>query len=585
MTRLLLPLVLILAACGGSKPMAEKPRDHEGGQATSRAGEKGKRALVMDLFMQATQARLKGDLPKAVQLYQATLKEDPANAASMFELSKLYNQARQPEAALALAKKAVETDKGNIWYRFLLADLSTQNQDMEGAAKAYRGILQQWPDRVEVYYGLANVLAQQKKVTEARQVFRDLEKRVGSNEELVMREYDMLANAGRLEEARDLLTKALQEHPEQTRYYGMLAEVYDTMGDSAQAIANYEKALALDPDDSMARIALAQFHYNRGERVKGFALLKQAFADPDLDIDPKMQLLLGLYEMTSERNDAESEQLVEQSHALVQELKKAHPQNGKPFSIEGDLYMREGKSREARDAFAQAVIYEPDRFPIWAALLQLDAQLNDYPALSEHATKATDLFPTQAEFYLYKGIALSQQKKYDDAIEALVTGRDLVVDNKPLEGQFWSSLGDTYNELKDFPRSDDAYDHALAINPDDATVLNNYAYYLSERGEKLDQAEAMSRRANDISPNTATYIDTYAWVLFKKGKYAEARTWQEKAIALSGPGEGVLMEHLGDILFKLGDNAGAVDQWRKAKEAGGASALIDRKISEGRLVE
>jgi tetratricopeptide (TPR) repeat protein len=101
----------------------------------------------------------------------------------------------------------------------------------------------------------------------------------------------------------------------------------------------------------------------------------------------------------------------------------------------------------------------------------------------------------------------------------------------------------------------------------------------------LDQAEAMSRKANDLSPNTATYIDTYAWVLFKKGKYAEARTWQEKAIAQSGPGEGVLMEHLGDILFKLGDNAGAVDQWRKAKDAGGASALIDRKITEGRLVE
>ncbi len=70
MKRLLLPLVLLLAACGGSKPMAEKPRDHEGGQATSQAGEKGKRALVMDLFMQATQARLKGDLPKAVQLFR-----------------------------------------------------------------------------------------------------------------------------------------------------------------------------------------------------------------------------------------------------------------------------------------------------------------------------------------------------------------------------------------------------------------------------------------------------------------------------------------------------------------------------------
>ncbi|MBL0045957.1 MAG: DUF4292 domain-containing protein [Flavobacteriales bacterium] len=180
-------------------------------------------------------------------------------------------------------------------------------------------------------------------------------------------------------------------------------------------------------------------------------------------------------------------------------------------------------------------------------MLQLDAQLNDYPALNEHATKATELFPTQPEFYLYKGIAASQLKKNDEAIEALVTGRDLVVDNKPLEGNFWSSLGDAYNEAKDYVKSDAAYDKALAIKPDDATVLNNYAYYLRERNEQLDKAESMSRKCNDLQPGVATYLDTYAWIFYKQGKYAEARPagkgdrcWWRK--------EAILIEHYGDIL-------------------------------------
>lgn len=579
-------LLLMAAGCGGARPVAERTPaiDHEGGQRTA-AGGKEKRARVMRLFMEANEAKLKGDMPKAVQLFEATLKEDPLNAASMFELGKLYNQARQPEAALALARRAVATDKDNIWYRFLLADLSTQFNDLDGAAKAYRGILDRWPERYEVYFGLANTLARQGKVDDARQVYRDLEKRIGSNEELVMREYDMLANAGRLEDARALLTKAIAAHPEHTQYYGMLAEVYETQGDTAKALELYEKALALDPDDSMARIALAQFHYNAGRRAEGFKELRQAFADPDLDIDPKMQLLLGIYEMTGEPGTEGREELVEQSHRLIDELKKAHPQSGKPFSIEGDLHRREGKFKEARDAFAQAVAREPDKFPIWAALLQLDAQLGDNAALREHAARATELFPTQPELHLYLGSALSQLKQHDEAIEALITGRDLVVDNKALSAQFWSSLGDAYNAAGQYARSDEAFEQALVLDPDDATVLNNYAYYLSERGEKLDKAAEMSRRCNELSPGVATYLDTYAWVLYKQGSFADALTWQRKALDAGGSGQAVLVEHLGDILYRTGDTAGALEQWRKARDLGGASELIERKITEGRLVE
>jgi len=587
---LFLSLPLLLIACGGTKTVAERPRDFEGGAANVPDPNKTKRAVVMKLFMEAQEARLKGEMPKAMQIFEATLKEDPQNAASMFELAKLYNQAQHPLEALALAKKAVATDKENIWYRFLLADMSTQSNDLNGAAKAYQDIIKKWPDHYEVYFGLANVLAQQKKIPEARQVFRDLEKETGTSEELVTREYDMLAHAGATDQARDLLEHAIAEHPEQTQYYGMLAEVYEQLGQKEKALEMYKKALELDPDDSMTRISLAQYYYEADQKEEGFQQLKEAFSDPDLDIDPKMQLLLGFFQMTDapgdgEKSDSTSQELIRQSHVLIAVLKKAHPQSGKPFSIEGDFLAREGKRAEARAAFKEAVKYEQDKFPIWSALIQLDAQLNDYPALHEDAAKAIELFPSQPEFQLYNGIALSQLKKYDQAIEALVTGRDLVVDNKPLEGQFWSTLGDAYNETKQYAKSDEAYDKSLVIDANNVVVLNNYAYYLSERGEKLDKAEQMSHKANELQPDVATYIDTYAWILYKQGKFADARSWQEKAIAANATADGTLIEHYGDILYKLGDAPGALEQWKKAKAAGGAGENIDRKVSEGHLVE
>lgn len=575
-------LMILLAACGGVKTLGNGAMPPE----TETAPPKDKQALEMRLFLDATSARLQGNPAKAVQLYQAALKVDPANAAAMFELSKLYHQAQQGNEALAYAKKAVATDKDNIWYRFLLADLSTQFGDLAGAAKTYQGILDKWPERHEVYFGLADVLSKQGKIDEAQKVYRDLEKRFGSNEELVMREYDMLVGANEIEKARGLLERTIAANPGETRYFGMLAEVYLELGQKDKALELYKKAIAADPDDSMTRISLAQFYYDQGDLDKGFSQLREAFADPDLDIDPKMQLLLGFYQMTgSGRTDSTRATLIDQSHRLIEVMKKAHPASGKPYSIEGDFYMREKEPRKARDSFREALVYEQDKFPIWSALLQLDYQLADWDSLHTHAAKAAELFPTQPELFLYDGIALGQLKRNKEAIEALVTGRDLVVDNKPLEAQFWGLLGDTYNTVKDFAKSDEAYGKAIAINDSDAGVLNNWAYYLSVRGEKLEKAEEMSRKSNDLAPGTATYMDTYAWILYKEGKYDKAREWQEKALEANRSGEGVLLEHYGDILYKLGDAAGALEQWKKAKAAGGASELIDRKVNEGVLVE
>ncbi|HEY0976211.1 MAG TPA: tetratricopeptide repeat protein, partial [Flavobacteriales bacterium] len=170
-------LAVLLSACGGSKAVTDKAVFKEPTEVVGDPVTKDRRAQVMRLFMEANEARLKGDMGKAVQLYNATLKADPRNAASMFELSKLYHAAQQGNEALAMAKRAVATDKENIWYRFLLADLSSQLGDLPGATKAYQEILERWPDRYEVYFGLANTLSAQGKTTEASQVFRDLEKR------------------------------------------------------------------------------------------------------------------------------------------------------------------------------------------------------------------------------------------------------------------------------------------------------------------------------------------------------------------------------------------------------------------------
>ncbi|MBL7962831.1 MAG: tetratricopeptide repeat protein [Flavobacteriales bacterium] len=581
-------LLVLLNACGGSKPVASSGEATPTGTGEGiEAAAKTARARQMALFMDATRARLGGQSGKAIQLYEACVKDDPKNAAAHFELAKLYSQAQNPTAALDRARKAQALDRDNIWYRFLLADLCLQNGRASEAVEVYRGIIQKWPERHEVYFDLANALARQGKVAEARKVYRELEARFGYSDELVLNEFDLLARNGQLEEARQLLEATVARNPGEPQWKGMLAEVYDELGQHDKALELYQQVLEQDPDNSMVRISLAEHYYGTGDHDKAFEQLHAAFADPDVDIDPKMQLLLGFYEMTRAKGsgDAEQERLLQRAYDLISTMEKAHPESGKPQALRGDFLLRDGHLMEAREAFRAALVKERDKYPIWEQVIRLDLQLNDHASLAADAGAAAELFPNQPALHLYHGIGLTQLKRYDEAIEALIVGRDLVVDDKNLLAQFWSSLGDTYHEAAKHELSDEAYDKALTLDPRNPTTLNNYAYYLSLRNTKLDKAEDMSRRSNELAPDQPSYQDTYAWVLFQQRKYSEARTWIEKALASGGGHEGVIVEHYGDILFRLGDLEGAKTQWKRALELGGASDDIQQKVAEGRLPE
>lgn len=575
--------LLLLWGCGGARPASGGP----GKGAGSATVAPDRRAEVMRLFMEATNARLAGKHAKAVQLYDQCLRVDPRNAAALFELGKLHHQGQDPVRALEMARRAVDADKDNIWYRFLLADLYQQYGRPSDAIGVYRDIVEQWPDRYETHLDLAHTLAYIGKLDDAIKVYAGMEKRFGLSEELIMQQFTVLAGNRRLDEAEKLVKRAVGTYPDEPSYQGLLGELYDQRGEHDKAREQYLKALEIAPGNSLLRIALAEHYYGRGMRDEAFEQLELAFLDPDMDLDAKMQVLIGFFEMSDHEGTSPSDrpELIRRSYGLIEVLERAHPESGKPHTIHGDFLLRDGRYAEARDQFRKALRHEKERYPIWSQLIQLDLRLGDMEALHADAEEAISLFPMIPETYLFNGIALSRLGRHEEAIETLVMGRDLVVDNPPLSAQFWSSLGDAYDSAKQYERSDHAYDKALALDPDDPTTLNNYAYHLSVRNEQIPKAERMSKRSNELAPGQPSYQDTYAWILFRAGRFSEARTWIEKALASGGQGQGIIVEHYGDILYMLGDMAGALEQWHRAKELGDTSDVLDRKIDQGLWLE
>jgi tetratricopeptide (TPR) repeat protein len=111
-----------------------------------------------------------------------------------------------------------------------------------------------------------------------------------------------------------------------------------------------------------------------------------------------------------------------------------------------------------------------------------------------------------------------------------------------------------------------AYDSCLQWKDDNIGCLNNYAYYLSEKGLQLDKAEQMSYRTIKAEPKNATFLDTYAWILFMQRRYSEAKIYIDQTLQCDSDSSAVLLEHAGDIYFHVGEEDKAVSFWQKALE-------------------
>ena len=197
-----------------------------------------------------------------------------------------------------------------------------------------------------------------------------------------------------------------------------------------------------------------------------------------------------------------------------------------------------------------------------------------------------DKFPNQPSSYYFNGLAKGRQHKNKEAVEVLNAGLKLIVDDKKMEADFYSALGDAYNEMKEYIKSDESYDKALERDNKNVTVLNNYAYYLSLRGENLAKADSMSKLSNTIVPDNDSYEDTYGWILYMEKKYEEAKLRLDKAISHGGDKSSTILEHMGDVLYRLGKTENAMDYWKRAKAAGTeVTDLLDKKIADKKLYE
>lgn len=478
------------------------------------------------------------------------------------------------------AEKAAAQGPDNVWYQIFLADIYQNNELGKKAVNIYEDLIKKHPGVPDYYFNLASAYQNQKKFSEAIKVYDQIEKLIGVTPELCLQKKRFYLKIGKPEKAAEEIKKLISIRPNEVEYYGMLAELYQANNMGDQALEVYQQMLAVDPDNGIVHLNLADYYRQKGDKEKSFKELKASFASKGVDVETKLRVLASYYSLIDQYPELKS-----QSAELLQILQKMHPEEATVYAFTAEFLHKDKNFEKARENYRKAIELKKDNFAIWQALMSVEIDLNDFTALEKESNQALELFPNQPLVYYLNGISKLQLKKYNESITVFKMGAKLIVDNNNLLSEFYANIGDAYNKLEQAAPSNEAFDKALVLNPRNVNTLNNYSYYLSMRGDSLQKAERMSKLSNELEPGNSYYQDTYAWILYKMGKLSDAKIWIEKALESRKGDSGVIWEHYGDILFSLGDEFKAVEYWNKAQKAGGGSENLDKKIKEKKLVD
>ena len=569
-------VILLCCIIAISTGCATRKHTYKAGENEVNAGKKTYDIKAEYAFTEATRQKLFGNLDEAVVLYAEAIRLNPENAAAYYELSNIYQYLKETDVAIGYAEKAREKDTGNLWYIRHLAGLYHMKGDKEKTIRTYENMREEFPERYEIWFDLALLYKENGQIQQSLKLLDKMEEKLGVNDMVNMTKYSIYEADKMYEKSIKELEKLTLYFPEEVKYMGLLAETYDEMGDTGKAIEMYNKLFEIDADNGTAMMSIASFYERLGEQEKCLAYLKKGFASPDVEVEEKLQSMI--FQLNKEENIEKHEPLLNE---LITILEEEYTDDIRVMTLKADYYLRLKKLAEASEVLKQVVRINTENYDIWEQLIFIENELENHKDLTRIAGEAIRHFPDEKRLYYYKAIGEYLIKQYDSLIITAKEALSKTDENHELRAEFLTLLGEAYHGKNMHRESDQAFDDALKINPDDVHILNNYAYYLSVRGEKLEKALEYSGKTIVAEPENPTYLDTYAWVLYKSMNFPEALIYIERAIKYGGDNNPVIVEHYGDILFMNGMKDDAVVQWMKAKDMGGDKEKLNEKIHKG----
>ena len=504
------------------------------------------RSRFADLYIKATNLAMLENTDKAIMLYEQCKELRPKNASTYYELSRLYALKRNAGLAYKNAERAYEINPSNKWYLLQRAIVLKATSQNKKAIEAYEDLIKLDKKNLSALYELAQLYQVSEMPKKAAETLSRIETISGKNPQLSYQKYMLLMDAG----------------------------------EETDALKEISSLLKQSPENGMGNLAMAQYYEKKGEEEKVFDKIVFVFEDAGIRTDTKLNILMDY--ITKSKGDTKKQKETEK---LIATMKRVNPKDVESYVAAGDYYLSKKETKKANENYEQALEFSTNSYTIYMQLLENEFNEKNYSKVIEYATNAIELYPTQPVLFLYKGMGYKESKDFVNAVSSFKMGAGILVDDEKLEFEFYSKLGETYNDQKDYLNSDKYFEKALNVNGLEPFMLNNYSYYLSLRKDKLEKAAELSKKSNNIYPKNASFNDTYGWILFQQEKFEEAEIWLKKSIENGGNLSGTVLEHYGDVMIQLNKESEALKYWNLAKEAGDFSDKLTDKIKDKKYYE
>lgn len=513
---------------------------------------------------------------QAVDVFQMCIAIDSLDAGVQSEIGVLYGSCGMINEAVVALEKAVRLDPANWWYNIRLISLHSELKHFSRAIELCNQLQKFYPNKEEVYNMEAALYKENKEYDKAIEANDKLENIIGVNEQISLEKIQLYYLTNKSKKVIPEIDKLVNKYPTDTRYQVTKGNILMQQKLPEQAYAIYQKVLKEDPQNANVYLSLSEYYNSTNQTDKAMESIKMALKNEQLDVDTKMQVL-GQY----------VEKLVQDStrfadtESLFKLLVERYPLEEQVHSYYAIFLQFRKRNAEAISEYESMLLVNPKSETALLRLIQIHLEAKNFTqvlSVTENAIKNVPKIPT---WYFYRGITLFQLGNYKDALLTYKAALPFIPKEQPnLKSDFYSQIADVYYKLDQRDSAFINYELALAANPKNIMVMNNYAYYLSLEKSELKKAEKMSAKTVELEPKNSTYLDTYAWILYEQKSYSLAKFYIEKAVdnLPKGDESSVIYEHYGDILFMNNEDAKALIMWQKAFELGNKSEELKKKI-------
>ena len=524
-------------------------------------------------YLEAEKCRLAEDYSSAMDLYRHCLDINPNAPEALYNIGVLHLFLPSDSLGTAYIRQACERDANNPYYLETLAAYYLSKRDAEQAIPVLERMASLQPRRSDILSQLVQLYNTVDDTDKAIGALNRIELLEGTNPQISVEKFRLYKEKGQLDSAFVQLQTLCDNAPHDMNLRIMVGSLYIEAGDTLKALEIYDDVRRQEPTNNNLQVAMIDYYHDIGNIERYNQMRDSVLFLPDSP-PPLRVLLLKSYISDVQRDSTYAPRLDAAFDTLL-----ARPQENSEMLIMKAAWQVYSKQPQEAvcQTMRQVLDVEPSNETALSQLLQYYAEQNDEKGVEDISRRGLNYHPEEIAYAYYLGMALAEQKTLADATEVLQQGLRVRTEfvSPYLVSNVFAVLGDIYYQQQMEQQAFAAYDSALVYKDDNIMCLNNYAYYLSLKGEQLDKAEEMSYRTIRQEPDNITYLDTYAWILFKKEDYAHARSYMDKVVNPEKTDEelladeqlqGNLIEHAGDIYALLGETETALRLWKLAKE-------------------